>query len=146
MVFAGAGDVLDDFAPVAAVEFGSAFAGGADESDGKTAIVCQGDDGGFAITRMAFDADLLRVDRLVGCEIIERAARSPGPGAEGSPIVCFAELAFVDEADDAFGESSAVVGLDAGGREDRVAPSLSRALALARWDRAEAPRRGAAGS
>ena len=70
---------------------------------------------------------------FIGFEIIEAAAGSPGPGAECAPIVEFAWLAFVDEADDAFGEAVAVVGLDAGGNVDGVAPAFGEELLLPRW-------------
>jgi hypothetical protein len=73
---------------------------------------------------VAFDADLPGVDGFVGFEVVERAACSPGPGAEGSPVVEFARLAFVAEADDAFGKAGSVVGLNAAGEDNGVAPAF----------------------
>ena len=118
MIFAGGGDVFELFAEVAASELGAAFAGGADVGDGEARVVGHGDEGGLAVARVAFDADLFGVDGVVGFEVVEGAAGAPGPGAEDAPVVELAWLAFVDEADDAFGEAGAVVGLDAGGIEE----------------------------
>ncbi len=70
--------------------------------------------GRLAVARMAFDADLFGIDGFVGLEVIERAARAPGPGAKGAPIVGLARLALVHEADDALRQAGAVVGLNAG--------------------------------
>ena len=50
----------------------------------------------------------------IGLEVIEPARRAPGPGAQRAPVVRLARLALVDQADDAFGQAGAVVGLDAG--------------------------------
>src|SRR6185437_6470551 len=49
VILAAAGEVLDGFAPVAAVEFGAAFAGGADEDDGEALVEGHGDERGFAV-------------------------------------------------------------------------------------------------
>ncbi len=115
VVFAGRRYVLDEFTPVAAVQLQAAFAGGTDEGDGEALIVGQGDDGGFAVARMAFDADSFGIHGFIGFEVVERAACAPGPGAQCAPIVGLARLAFVDEADDALRQTGAVIGLNAGG-------------------------------
>ena len=60
---------------------------------------------------------------VIGLEIVEPARRAPRPGAQRAPVVRLARLALVDEADDAFRQARAVVGLDAGGIERRVAPA-----------------------
>ena len=70
------------------------------------------------------------IDGVVGFEIVERAAGAPGPSAQCAPIFQRARLAFVDEADDAFGEAGAVVGLHAGGNERGVAPTFGEDLLL----------------
>ena len=82
MVFAGAGQALDRFAEIAAMQFRAAFARGADERHGETRLKGQRDERGLAIARHAFDADLLRVHGGICFEIIQSARRAPGPGAE----------------------------------------------------------------
>ena len=42
------GDILDDLAPVASVEFGSAFAGRTDVADGEASVIGHGDESGLA--------------------------------------------------------------------------------------------------
>ena len=133
VILAGGGDVLHQFAPVAAMDLGAAFARGADVGDRKTRVVRHRDEGCLAVARVAFDADLFGVHGLVGLEIIERAAGAPGPGAQRAPIVRLARLALVDQTDDALRQTRAVVGLDAAGGQWR-SPSPSRAPAVARSD------------
>ncbi len=79
---------------------------------------------------MAFEADLPGVDGFIGFKIVEGAAGSPSPRAQGAPIIELAGLAFVDEADDAFGEAGAVVRLNAGGDDGSVAPAFGEKLLL----------------
>ena len=110
----------------------------------------------FAVTRNAFDADFLRVHGGIGFEIIQSARRAPGPRAQRAPVIRLARLAFVDEADDAFRQSRAVVGLNAVGTDRRVTPARGDELfgrgragirAAASTERAEAIRgRGFAGA
>ena len=139
VVLAGAGEVLDRFAPVAAMQLGAAFAGRSDQHDREARVERHRDERGLAVARDAFDADLLRVDRLVGLEIVETARRAPGPGAQRAPVVRLARLALVDQADDALRQARAVVGLDAAGVERRVAPAVGdqllgrRRIAARRW-------------
>src|SRR6185369_17840495 len=65
----------------------------------------------------------------VGLKKINELARAPGPRAQCAPVVGFARLAFVDEADDALAEGhAAVVGLDAAGVDAAVAPALRDSL------------------
>src|SRR5438874_1129038 len=105
------------------MKFRAAFAGGSDQRDREPRFEGHRDERGFAVTRDAFNADVFRVDRGIGFEIVERAGGAPGPGAERAPVVRLAGLAFVYESDDSFGKSGAVVRLDARGREIRVAPA-----------------------
>ena len=85
VVFAGAGEVLDRFAPIAAMQLRAAFAGGADQHDGEARVERHGDQRRLAVARDAFDADVLGVDGLIGLEIIEPARRAPRPGAQARP-------------------------------------------------------------
>src|SRR5581483_5794898 len=123
-------------AELAPQEFCAAFSRGTDESDGETRIIGHGDQGRFAVTRKSFNTHLCDVHGLVGFEIVERAARSPRPGAERAPIVHFARLPFVHEPDDALSQAFAVVRLHAGWNQDGVAPTLGEHLLLPRWSRA----------
>ena len=79
---------------------------------------------------MAFNGDVVRVDILVGLEVVHEARCSPGPGAEGTPVVELAGLAVVGEADDALGQAGSVVSLERGGVEERVAPAPGEDLLL----------------
>ena len=49
VVLAGAGHVLHQFAEIAAVQLGAAFARGADEADGETLVVRHRHNGGLAV-------------------------------------------------------------------------------------------------
>ena len=135
----GAGDVLDQLAEVAAVQLRAALARGADEGDGEALVVGHRDERRLAVARVALDPDLLRVHGLVGLEVVERAARAPRPGAQRAPVVRLARLALVAQADDALRQPRAVVGLDAVGDEDRVAPALRQHLLLPASARSAAP-------
>ena len=55
--------------------------------------------------------------------VVEAARRAPGPRAQRAPVVRLARLALVDQADDALRQARAVVGLDAGRIDRRVAPA-----------------------
>src|SRR5579875_1257165 len=65
-------------------------------------------------------------------EIVEQAACAPGPGAKRAPIFQATRLALVAQADDAFGEASAVIILIDGGNNDGVAPTALQNLLLPR--------------
>jgi hypothetical protein len=123
VVLAAGGEVLDRLAEVAAMELGAAFAGRADEDDREALVEGHRDERRLPVARHAVDADALGVDRRVGLEEVERAARAPAPGAQRAPVVRLAPLPLVDEADDPLGEAGAVVGLDAGRVQERVAPA-----------------------
>jgi len=63
------------------------------------------------------------VDGGIGLEMVEGARSAPSPGAESAPIVGLAGLTLIDETDDAFGETGAVIGLDAARIDGGVAPA-----------------------
>ena len=127
VVFA-AGEAFDGLAEVAAKQRCAAFAGRADEHHGEALIEGHGDERGFAVARDAFDADMLGVDGGVGFEVVEAAARAPGPGAQRAPVVGLARLAVIDQADDAARKSRSVVGLHAGRIEEHKAPAVGDEL------------------
>src|SRR6201999_1773688 len=127
VVFA-AGQALDSFTPVAAQEGCSALAGGADQAHRKARLEGQGDERGLAVAGYAFDADVLCVHGGIGFEVIEGAGGAPLPGAERTPVFGLAGLGFVDEGDDAAGESGSVVGLDACGADGSVTPAIGEEL------------------
>ncbi len=88
---------------------------------------------------MPLDADLPGVDRLVGLEIIQGAACTPGPGTQRSPVIDLAWLPLVAQPDDPFRKPRTVVGLDAGRSEEGVSPSLGKNLLLPRRAAAAKP-------
>ena len=102
MVFVDGGDIFHQLAQIAAVEFGAAFAGGADESNGKTRVIGHGYDSGLAVTGVALNSDVFGIHSLIGFEIVHGAVGAPGPGAQRAPVVRFAGFALVYQADDAF--------------------------------------------
>jgi len=73
--------------PIAAVQFGPAFARGADVSGPEALIVRHGDEGCLAITGVTLQGDMPGVHGFIRFEIIEGAAGAPGPRAQGAPIV-----------------------------------------------------------
>src|SRR5205823_11820431 len=93
-------------------------------------VVRHANDGRLAPTRVAFQRDATGIHGLIGLEVIQGAAGTPGPGAQDTPIVELARLALVDQADDALVQTGAVVGLNAAGVEDGVAPALGQNLLL----------------
>src|SRR3954468_10646495 len=113
MVFARARDVLHQLAKITPVKLRAAFAGRTDKGDGKTLVVGEGDERRFAVARESLKPDLFSVHRAVGLEVIQRAARAPGPRAQSAPVVGLARPPFVDEADNALRQAGAVVRLHA---------------------------------
>ena len=87
VVLAGAGEVLDGFAEIAAMQLGAALAGGADQHHREALVERHRHERRLAVARHAFDADLLRVDGLVGFEVVEAARGAPRPGAQRAPVV-----------------------------------------------------------
>ena len=71
---------------------------------------------------------ILRGHMRIAAQEIHRAAGAPGPGTQRAPIIHLARLALVHQADDALGQACAVVGLDAAGIEDGIAPSQRQDL------------------
>ena len=130
VVFARAGDVLNQLAKIAAMELRTAFARGADETDCESRVVRHRDERSLAVAREPLDPDLLGVHGLVGLEVIECTAGPPCPRTQRSPIIGLAGLALVAQADDALGQARAVVGLDAVGDDDGIAPALGEKLLL----------------
>ena len=114
------------------MQLGAAFAGGTNISDGETRFIRHRHERRFAITRVAFEADLFGVHRFVSLEIIQRAARAPGPRTQRAPIIDLARLSFVAEANDAAGQTRAVVSLNAGWESGWHNPSLWPELVVAR--------------
>ena len=128
VVFAGAGQVLDGLAEIAAVELGAPFTRRTHQRQGETRLESQRYQCGLAEARHALDPHLLRVHGGVGFEIVQTARRAPGPGAQRTPVVGFAGLSLVDQADNALGESGAAVGLDACGVDRGVTPTRGEQL------------------
>src|SRR5262249_53539297 len=79
---------------------------------------------------MAFQPDHLGVHGFVSLEIIQRTAGAPGPSPQRAPIIGFAWLPFVDQADDACRQARAVVGLNTVGYERGIAPAFGQHLLL----------------
>src|SRR5262245_48230192 len=112
------------------MQFHAAGARRANKCDGESLVVCHRDRSRLAVSRKTFDPNLLRVDGLVGLEVIESAARAPGPRAKCAPVVDLAWLALVAKADDSARQPAAVVGLNAVRANDRVPPALCKHLLL----------------
>ncbi len=85
---------------------------------------------GLTVARYAFDANVLRIDRGIGLEIIETTPRAPGPRAQCAPVFRLARLSFVHQADDAAREAGAVIGLHAGRIEAAQSPSRQPRAAM----------------
>src|SRR5688572_11863838 len=73
--------------------------------------------------------------------MVEQARCAPGPGTQRAPVIGFARLTLVDEANDALREAGAVVRLDRAGRENGIRPAARDDLFLPRRRRrrGEAP-------
>src|SRR5205823_7825154 len=96
--------------------------------NGKSRIVGHGHRNRLAPARVTLESDALRIDRFVALKIIQRAARTPGPRTKRAPFVGFARLTFVDQSDNALRETLSVIGLNAVGRELRIAPAFGEKL------------------
>ena len=83
---------------------------------------------------MSFNADTPGIHRFVGFKIIQGATRTPGPRPQRTPIIHFAWLTLITEADDAGGEARAVVGLHACWCEHGVTPAAREALLRTRFE------------
>src|SRR5690348_14965504 len=87
VIFSRAGKIFDGFAKITAVEFGAAFAGGADEHKSEARVEGHGYERGLAVAGNAFNPDALGVHGLIGFEIIETARCAPAPRTQSAPIV-----------------------------------------------------------
>ena len=58
------GEILHRLSPIAAMQFGAAFAGRADQNHGEARVERHGHQRGLAVARNAFDADVLGVHAL----------------------------------------------------------------------------------
>src|SRR4029078_3748806 len=128
VILAGAGEILDGFAPVAAMELRAAFAGRSREDERESFVERHRHERRLSVSRHAFDADGLRADRAIALEIVERARCAPRPRAKSAPVVRVARLSVVHQTDDAARESGAVVGLDADWIEKRETPAVGDEL------------------
>src|SRR6266446_4899587 len=79
---------------------------------------------------MAFESNLLRIDCFVGFKIVQNTACAPGPRGQYAPVVDLARLTLVDQADDARGQTIAVVLLNTSGLENRISPTFGKNLLL----------------
>src|SRR5581483_8767485 len=126
MVFALVGKIFHGFAKVVAMWFGAAFTGRTDERNRDARVKCLGDKGRLAVARYAFDAHLLRIHFgiRVGFEVVDQLADAPLPGAEGTPLIRRARLAFVGQTDDSKAQViPAAIGLDAARINRAVTPA-----------------------
>ena len=70
-VFTGAGEVLDRLTEVAAVQFGPALPGGADQRHGKAWFEGHGYQGGLSVTRDALNPHVPGIHRRIGFQVIQ---------------------------------------------------------------------------
>src|SRR5204863_7756799 len=96
----------------------------------ETLVIRHSDDGCLTIPRESFNADLFGIHGFVGLEIIQGAAGTPCPCAQRTPVIHLSRLALVAQADDALRQTRPVVGLNADGSDDRIAPSPGKNLSL----------------
>src|SRR4051794_40613490 len=115
------------------MQFGSALTRRTDENGREPRLKSHCDKRRLAIARDAFNADLLRIDRGIGFQIVEPARGAPSPGPQGSPIVRLSRLTAIREADDSARQPRTVVGLNAGRRDCRIAPAGFDQFFVLRW-------------
>jgi hypothetical protein len=141
VVLPRSGQALDCLAEVAPEQRRAALAGGADKDDCKARLERHRDQGRLAKARYALDAHACGVDRRVGFEEVEGARSTPGPRAQGAPVVGLAWLASVHQADDAARQPGAIVGLHAHRVQEGVTPPGGdqllgrRRIVTGRWRR-----------
>src|SRR5262249_20618681 len=114
------------------MQLSSALAGRTDEHNCKPLVIGHRHESGFAVSRNSLDTDFFRIDCFIRLQVVETAGGAPGPGAKRSPIVRLAPLSFIDETDDSFRESFAVVRLNTAGVDRGIAPSVRDQLLLRR--------------
>ncbi len=140
VIFALAGEIFDRLAEIPTERLDAPGPGAADESHGEARVEGHRDQGRLAEAGDAFDADAFRINCRVRFEEIQRARGAPGPGAERAPVVRPAGPPAVGQPDDAPHKPGAIVGLNAGRVQQRVAPA--RADQLDRGRRVRARQRG----
>src|SRR5579859_1286500 len=133
MVLGHRSQVFNLLAKLASQDLRAAFARGSDKANGETWIVGHGNQRGFSVARKTLDADLPRIHRFVGLQVVQSAAGAPSPGAQRAPIIELARLAFIGQTDNARGQTTAIIGLKAGGDDHRIAPALDQELLLPCW-------------
>src|SRR5262249_61168968 len=129
VVPAAARQVLQQFAKDVALELGTAGPGGRDEPGRDPRVKGRGDQRCLAVSGHPGNADLLRIDARirVGLEIVNETTDPPGPGAQRAPVVGFAGLALVGQANNAFAQL-VVVPLNAVGIDGAVPPGFVERL------------------
>ena len=132
VIFSGIGQVLHPFAEDAAVQRGPALSGRSDEAHVEALLEGQRDQRGFSVTGNPFNAHVCGIYIRVGLQVVKAAGGTPGPCTQGAPVVRFARLALVHQADDPPGETGSVVGLDAGRVDHGIAPAGGEKLLVGR--------------
>src|SRR5579883_2334539 len=132
VILARSRHVLQLLPKIPPVKFRSALAGRTDVCNRESRVVSHRHQRRFPVTRMAGDPDPSRIYRGVALEVVQRAARSPGPRAKRSPVVEFARLSAIGNPDDSTRKSPAVVFLNTRGNERRVTPAFGQELLLPR--------------
>src|SRR5258708_39979548 len=79
------------------------------------------------------------IHRGIRLEIIQCARGAPGPRPQRTPVIGLARLAVVDQSDDTLGETRAVIGLNARGAQECVAPTVREQLFGRGWIAARRP-------
>jgi len=137
-----AGDVADAAAEGAAPGLAPAHAGGADEDDGEAGISGHGNR--TASAKREWPSRPTCLASTAGSVWSSRACDwLPRPMRGRPPSLPVARLAVVDQADDAFVESGAVIGLIAGRDQLGEAPALGQHLLLPVGMRGRSGGRGA---
>ena len=80
----------------------------------------------FAVAGVPRDTHAPGIYMLVRFEVVERPARTPGPGAQSTPIVQTSGPASVHQPDDPLGQAGAVVGLNADGDKGGKTPPFPK--------------------
>src|SRR5262249_40851530 len=100
-----------------------------DQAHRDAVIEGLGYDSRLAISGEPLDADLLRIHLgvRIGFEVVDQPADTPLPGPQCAPVIRFARLTLVGQADDSRPELI-VIGLNARRDDGAVAPALSYGL------------------
>src|SRR6185369_11875663 len=65
---------------------------------------------------------------LTGFQVVERTCSSPGPGAQGTPIIGLSRLTFINKPDNSTGYSCAIICLYAVGLNKHISPAVGYQL------------------